>query len=112
MQLPFYWIDAFTGSSVLRESRGCCAARDMARRSLATADCFRKWLAETAFFVRRSDARYDLRWFTPTVEIDLCGHATLAAAFVLFSRLKQPGSSVHFETHSGTLAVTRNPGAA
>lgn len=54
-------------------------------------------LSETAFVVRRSDGDYDLRWFTPRVEVDLCGHATLAAAHVL-------GGTVRFHTRSGVLA--------
>lgn len=64
-------------------------------------------LAETAFFVPRGDD-YDLRWFTPTVEVDLCGHATLAAAFVLFSELGLRKDTVHFHSRSGLLTVSRS----
>ena len=56
-------------------------------------------LAETAFVARRADGDHDLRWFTPSVEVDLCGHATLAAAHVL-------GGSGRFHTRSGVLACT------
>ena len=61
-------------------------------------------LAETAFTVasERDDADYDLRWFTPTVEVDLCGHATLASAHVLIE-----GETIRFSTRSGILTVTR-----
>ncbi len=59
-------------------------------------------LAETAFVTRRGDGDHDLRWFTPSVEIDLCGHATLAAAHVL-------GGSGRFHTRSGVLACTPGP---
>ena len=64
-------------------------------------------LAETAFTVpsASSDVDYDLRWFTPTVEVDLCGHATLASAHILMTRDK-----VRFATRSGVLIVTREPG--
>ena len=64
-------------------------------------------LAETAFTVRseRGDADYDLRWFTPTVEVDLCGHATLASAHVLIA-----GDAVRFSTRSGILTVSRGEG--
>lgn len=63
-------------------------------------------LAETAFFVAEGDG-YRLRWFTPTVEVDLCGHATLAAAHVLFTWLGYDRPDIHFETRSGRLRVTR-----
>lgn len=64
-------------------------------------------LAETAYFVKRAEGRYDLRWFTPTQEVPLCGHATLASAFVIFSELASSLAAVQFETKSGTLTVTR-----
>ncbi len=64
-------------------------------------------LAETAFIVRRSAGCYDLRWFTPAVEVELCGHATLASAFVVLEHLEPELKSVSFETHSGTLTVDR-----
>lgn len=63
-------------------------------------------LSETAYFVQEP-AGWRIRWFTPTAEVDLCGHATLAAAFVLFNRLGLPGDSVTFASRSGRLAVAR-----
>jgi PhzF family phenazine biosynthesis protein len=62
-------------------------------------------LAETAFFVRTGEGRYDLRWFTPEAEVDLCGHATLASAWTLFEIL-EPALST-FMTRSGELIVSR-----
>jgi PhzF family phenazine biosynthesis protein len=64
-------------------------------------------LAETAFIVAREEG-YDLRWFTPTIEVDLCGHATLAAGYVVLNHLQPDLDSVSFETLSGTLIVTRD----
>jgi PhzF family phenazine biosynthesis protein len=64
-------------------------------------------LAETAFFVRTAPGKYDLRWFTPESEVDLCGHATLASASVIFETLDPELKSVAFETRSGTLKVDR-----
>jgi PhzF family phenazine biosynthesis protein len=64
-------------------------------------------LAETAFFVAGPD-RYHLRWFTPTTEVDLCGHATLASAWVLFEQLGVKGSEVSFDTRSGVLTVKKS----
>lgn len=67
-------------------------------------------LAETAFFVKTGPGRYDLRWFTPNAEVDLCGHATLASAWVLFNRLEPDLNEARFMTRSGELVVTRGKG--
>ena len=64
-------------------------------------------LSETAFFVRIGDGRYDLRWFTPAVEVPLCGHATLASAWVVFNTLAPELTRVEFSTKSGILTVER-----
>ncbi|MEP6646140.1 MAG: PhzF family phenazine biosynthesis protein [Saprospiraceae bacterium] len=64
-------------------------------------------LAETAFVVPEEE-HYRIRWFTPTVEVDLCGHATLASAFVMFEELSYPGDTIKFQSRSGWLSVTRN----
>ena len=61
-------------------------------------------LSETAFFVKNQDV-FELRWFTPVAEVNLCGHATLAAAFVLFEELKHPEDSIRFSTKSGLLEI-------
>lgn len=66
-------------------------------------------LAETAFFVPSGDG-YDLKWFTPTVEMDLCGHATLASAFVLYELRGYAGPVLSFQTRIGQLTVTRDGG--
>jgi PhzF family phenazine biosynthesis protein len=61
-------------------------------------------LSETAFVSRRPDGDFDLRWFTPTVEVDLCGHATLASAHVLWTEQNHPPDQlIHFHTKSGLL---------
>lgn len=67
-------------------------------------------LAETAFFVPKGD-EYSLRWFTPELEIDLCGHATLATAHILFTEFGHPTDTIHFQTQTaGPLTVTRTDG--
>ena len=66
-------------------------------------------LAETAFFVPEGQDGYRLRWFTPTTEVDLCGHATLASAFVIMTILRPGTERVEFATQvAGTLSVTRS----
>ena len=64
-------------------------------------------LAETAFLVRTGAGKYDLRWFTPEGEVDLCRHATLASAWLIFEKLDPALKSIAFETRSGTLVVER-----
>lgn len=64
-------------------------------------------LAETAFLVHTDGGRYDLRWFTPAVEVDLCGHATFASAWLVFAELDPEARSVTFDTRSGPLVVER-----
>jgi predicted PhzF superfamily epimerase YddE/YHI9 len=64
-------------------------------------------LAETAFVVWKAPGQYDLRWFTPESEVDLCGHATLASAWLIFEQLDPELKQVCFETRSGTLVVDR-----
>jgi PhzF family phenazine biosynthesis protein len=64
-------------------------------------------LAETAYFVNTAPGQYDLRWFTPEAEVDLCGHATLASAWLIFSELDPELKRIAFETRSGTLVVDR-----
>ncbi len=64
-------------------------------------------LAETAFFVSRGNDAYDLRWFTPTMEVPLCGHATIASAWVIFAELAPELETVRFATKSGQLEVEK-----
>ena len=64
-------------------------------------------LSETAFFVRKSALHYELRWFTPESEVDLCGHATLATSWLVLNELAPELKTVSFETRSGTLTVRR-----
>jgi PhzF family phenazine biosynthesis protein len=65
-------------------------------------------LAETAFLVRENSGAYGLRWFTPETEIDLCGHATLASAYVLMNEVRAVSGAVDFHTQSGTLTVVQS----
>ena len=66
-------------------------------------------LSETAFPMRRTDGDWDLRWFTPATEVDLCGHATLATAHVLFERGLVVDDEIRFHTRSGVLRCRRAP---
>lgn len=65
-------------------------------------------LSETAFIVKENDETYQIRWFTPTVEVDLCGHATLASSFVIFNFIEKNINHITFSSASGNLFVRRN----
>lgn len=69
---------------------------------------FENGLSETAFLVRKAPGHFHLRWFTPSVEIDLCGHATLASAFVCFNHLGETREVLDFDTKSGLLQVRKS----
>jgi PhzF family phenazine biosynthesis protein len=108
MSLPFYWIDAFTEKMFGGNPAGVVPLDRWLPDAQMQQIAFENGLAETAFFVRTGDASFHLRWFTPKVEVDLCGHATLATAFVIFTELGGvPGDKLTFETLSGPLRVAR-----
>lgn len=107
MPLPFYWIDAFTDRLFAGNPAGVMPLTRWPDAALLQQIAFENGLAETAFFVRTGEDRFHLRWFSPALEIDLCGHATLAAAFVIFTELGAGGDVLTFDTRSGPLSVTR-----
>ncbi|HEY1203313.1 MAG: PhzF family phenazine biosynthesis protein [Bryobacteraceae bacterium] len=109
MRLPLYQIDAFTGRLFAGNPAAVCPLDQWLEASTMQAIAAENNLSETAFFVRRGDG-YELRWFTPATEVDLCGHATLASAFVVFEFLEPAAEAVRFETRSGELTVRRQDG--
>mgnify|MGYP003589353753 CR=1 FL=1 len=105
MKLAIYQIDAFADAPFRGNPAAVCPLEDWLPDSLLQSIAEENNLAETAFYVGR-EAHYNLRWFTPTKEVDLCGHATLAAAHVVFKR--NPGlTRITFESRSGPLHVSR-----
>lgn len=106
MTIPFWHVDAFAGALFGGNPAGVCVLDKWPAAGLLQKIAAENNLPETAFVVCQG-ADCDLRWFTPAVEIDLCGHATLAAAHVLFSRRGWSGPSVRFTTQSGPLVVER-----
>lgn len=107
MDLPFFWIDAFSDKAFGGNPAGVVPLDSWPEDSLLQTIANQNGLSETAFFVRTGPARAQLRWFTPAVEIDLCGHATLATAHVLFTELGQKESPMIFDSKSGPLSVER-----
>ena len=107
MTAPFFWIDAFTDRAFGGNPAAVVPLDAWPADALMQRMAFEHGLSETAFLVRTGAARFRLRWFTPRIEIDLCGHATLASAHALFNELGQAGDTVTFDTRSGPLTVLR-----
>jgi PhzF family phenazine biosynthesis protein len=109
MEIPIYQVDAFSASVFSGNPAAVCPLTSWLPDDKLQAIAAENNLAETAFFVRK-DGNFELRWFTPVCEVDLCGHATLASAFVLFHELGEAGNIVRFNTRSGELSVSRENG--
>lgn len=108
MQLPIYQVDAFTDRLFGGNPAAICPLATWLPDATMQAFAAENSLAETAFFVPEGDGCL-LRWFTPAVEVDLCGHATLASAHVVFNFLKPETEKVSFRTvKAGTLTVSRD----
>ncbi len=107
MKIPLFQVDAFTGRIFGGNPAAVCPLEAWLDDAKMQAIAAENNLSETAFFVEAGD-HYELRWFTPVHEVDLCGHATLATAHVLFALLEEPGDTVAFETRSGRLTVSRD----
>ncbi|RUR34343.1 PhzF family phenazine biosynthesis protein [Vreelandella nanhaiensis] len=106
MKLDLYQVDAFASRPFEGNPAAVCPLDAWLDDVTLQAIAAENNLSETAFFVA-GGAGYHLRWFTPKVEVDLCGHATLAAAWVIFNRLGYSADTLHFETRSGVLTVRR-----
>jgi len=106
MKLTQYQVDAFASRVFEGNPAAVCPLAAWLEDGLLQAIAEENNLAETAFFVPSGNG-YHLRWFTPNKEVDLCGHATLAAAHVLFEILGYAKPSIEFETRSGKLVVAR-----
>lgn len=107
MTIPIYQADAFTDQLFGGNPAAICPLTEWLPAEKMQKIAAENNLAETAFFVKTDDG-YSLRWFTPELEIDLCGHATLASAHILFTELGYTGDVIRFETQkAGVLTVTK-----
>ena len=106
MVLPIYQVDAFAEGIFKGNPAAVMPLERWLDDELLAAIAMENNLSETAYLVK-VDNGYELRWFTPQVEVDLCGHATLAAAHVLFEHLAYAGDEIVFQTRSGALRVRR-----
>jgi PhzF family phenazine biosynthesis protein len=107
MEFPIFQVDAFSRSVFAGNPAAICPLAEWLPDETLQAIAAENNLSETAYFVRRN-GKYDLRWFTPGCEVDLCGHATLASAHVIFHELEAAADVVRFNTKSGELTVRRD----
>lgn len=107
MKLDIFQVDAFTSKPFGGNPAAIVPLDKWLDAGIMQNIALENNLSETAFFVKKDDV-YEIRWFTPTYEIDLCGHATLASAFVIFEVLKLESKTVKFHSHkSGALNVEK-----
>ncbi len=105
--IPYFEVFAFTQRMFAGNPAAVCLLEEWLPNDQLQAIAAQNDLPETAFLLARHD-HYELRWMTPTIEVELCGHATLASAHVLFHHLGDTGETICFRTQSGELQVERN----
>jgi PhzF family phenazine biosynthesis protein len=103
---PIYQVDAFTSKPFGGNPAAVCPLQTWLPDALMQQLAAENNLSETAFFVEQN-GRFYIRWFTPEFEIDLCGHATLASAFVIFNHLNYNSDTIFFDCKSGELVVKK-----
>lgn len=107
MKISIYQIDAFTDKLFGGNPAAVCPLDHWLDNDILQNIALENNLAETAFFVTLPNGHFHLKWFTPEIEIDLCGHATLASAFVIFEEMNFERNEIVFETLSGELRVKK-----
>jgi len=107
MRIEYYHVDAFTEPGLLGNPAGVCIMDSFLPDNILQMIAFENNLSETAFVVSTTNG-YDIRWFTSETEVDLCGHATLAAAHVLFFHKDFPKAVIHCRSKSGNLSIENN----
>lgn len=106
MTLPIYIVNTFSFGPFTGNPAAVCPLEQWLPNDLMQSIAAQNNLSETAFFVKEGNT-YSIRWFTPTIEVPLCGHATLAAAYVLFNELNYSGNEIRFQSKSGELKVIK-----
>lgn len=101
--IKFYQVDTFTDEAFRGNPAGVCILDEIISDDIMQKIAFEMNLSETAFVIPVEDNRYNLRWFTPEIEVPLCGHATLASSAVLFDEYNVSSNEIYFQTKSGTL---------
>ncbi|MBN2299224.1 MAG: PhzF family phenazine biosynthesis protein [Deltaproteobacteria bacterium] len=109
MKLPMYQIDAFADRVFSGNPAAVCPLDAWLDDAVLQSIAQENNLSETAFFVK-TGSDYKIRWFTPVAEVDLCGHATLASAYVIFTHIDPACETITFESKSGPLSVEKKAG--
>jgi len=107
MELPIYQVDAFASHVFAGNPAAVCPLDHWLSDADLQAIAAENNLSETAFFVKTGAGEFDLRWFTPVKEVDLCGHATLGSGFVIANYLEPALTEIRFRSRSGPLTVTQ-----
>ncbi len=110
MRYPIYTVDAFTDHVFGGNPAAVCPLEQWLSAEIMQQLANENNLSETAFFVKKADGSFDIRWFTPELEIDLAGHPTLATAYVIFNELGHETDTITFHCKSGTLTVIKKNG--
>lgn len=105
--IPIFQLDAFTDKPFGGNPAAVCPLQEWLPDDVMQSIALENNVSDTAFYVTEGDG-FLLRWFTPKIEVDLCGHATLATAWLILNELEPDRASVAFETRSGTLTVSRD----
>ena len=109
MKLPIYQIDAFNSEVFRGNPAAVCPLRDWLPDNILQSIAAENNLSETAFYIpSKQEMEFEIRWFTPVSEVDLCGHATLATAYVIFNEFKYSRDTIVFNSHSGKLSASKN----
>ena len=108
MQLNIFQVDAFTQTLMAGNSAAVIPLTQWLSDALMQKIANENNLSETAFYIPTANGQFHIRWFTPEVEVDLCGHATLAAAHIIMNELHPERDHIIFESQSGPLKVIRN----
>src|ERR1700704_5573519 len=107
MTLKIWQVDAFASRPLEGNPAAIVPLESWLEAELMQRIAAENNVAETAYFVKTGAGAYDLRWFAPNREVDLCGHATLASAWIIFNKIDTALNEVRFMTRSGELVVTR-----
>ena len=112
MKYSLYQVDAFTDKLFGGNPAAVIPLSEWPAEELMQRIAMENNLSETVYFVpsKNPDTDFDIRWFTPVLEINLCGHATLASAFILFEKLSYDKPAIRFQSKSGALSVTKKNG--
>jgi PhzF family phenazine biosynthesis protein len=105
--IPIFQLDAFTDKPFGGNPAAVCPLQEWLPDEVMQSIALENNVSETAFYVPEGDG-FRLRWFTPKIEVDLCGHATLATAWLILNEFELDRADVAFETRSGTLTVSRD----